>query len=156
MLEALSGRRGHADHQQVQPAISIKIRQGRRHAEAVRLSDPAARHVDEMDVPIVMVKIDSRKIADGCQVELAIAIEIGQRRAVDSTPSFRSKAGFFGDVPELTFSVIQQQMSGKTVIGIVVVRLNGLPKRGNSVLRDKHIQSAVAVHIAAGEDNRAF
>src|ERR671931_587885 len=47
-------------------------------------------------------------------------------------------------------------MARETVIGVIVMWLDRLPQGWHSILRDKHVQAAVAIHIAASEHNGAF
>jgi uncharacterized protein YcsI (UPF0317 family) len=74
MIEAL--RRGgiHPDHQQVKPAVRIKIRHGKCHSESVRLIDPSTRDIREMAPPVVRVNVQASEIAHYGQIQITIAI----------------------------------------------------------------------------------
>src|SRR6266567_4357656 len=88
MLQAVHSWRGHSDHQQVEPAIGVEIRQRVGHAEAMRLGHRLAGHVGEVAAAVILVKVKAGKITHDHQAKVAIAVEVRERGAVNAPPAF--------------------------------------------------------------------
>ena len=88
MFEPVHGRGGHADHEQIQSAIAVKIGQGVRHAEGVRVWNPGCGDISELAFAVVLVKIETGKVTDDNKVQIAVVIQIRERSAVRAAPAF--------------------------------------------------------------------
>ena len=67
-----------------------------------------------------MVQVDAREIAHHQQVEVAVVVEIDEAARVAASEPFRSKPRSLRGLREVPVSVVQQQVAGMTVVGIVV------------------------------------
>src|SRR6266567_8682419 len=145
MFQAVHSWRGHSDHQQVEPAIRIEIRQRVRHAESVRLGDRLAGHVGEVAAAVILVKVKAGKITHKHQVKVAVVVEVRQRRAVNATPAFWAQAGRVGHINEVCVAIVLQQVGGQAVIRVIVIGPQNLAEGGHPVLTEEYIQIAIVV-----------
>ena len=119
MLQPVHRGRIHPDHQKVESAVGIEVRQRVAHAEGVRLGDPLAGHVGEMAVAVVSVKVNAGEIAHDQQVQVAVVVQVNKRSTVNAPTAFLLQPGGHGRVGEIAMPVVQQQIGEMSVVGVV-------------------------------------
>ena len=71
------GRGGtHADHVNIERAVSVKVSHRVSHAKSVALLDPVVGDIGEFSLALVSVNVDPGKVADTEQIEIIIPVEI--------------------------------------------------------------------------------
>ena len=83
-----------------------------------------------------------------------VRVQIHERRAVGAAMAFGGEPGGDRRVRERPAPVVQQQVGGEAVVGVVIGRLQDRPQRRHPVLAQEHVEVAVAVHVPAGQGHR--
>lgn len=91
--QAGSGRRGHADGEQIDLAVEVHVGEGVSHPEEMPMVVEGGGAIDERAIAIIVIEIQAGKIADVDQVERAIVIEIDEGGAVGAAEAFRVQTG---------------------------------------------------------------
>ena len=122
-----------------------------RHAEAVSFHNPLPGDIGELSVPVVRVYVHSGKVAHHQQVQITVAIKIGERRAIAAAPTLFREAGSLRRVAESAASVVQKQVGRVTIIRVIKRRGHLAALVRCLVLSQPDIQIAIAVDVTATE-----
>ena len=148
-LQPAGGRRAHSGHEHVKPPVAIVVSEGMRHAEGPRGIEAGVGDVIESTATIVEVEIGTAEVGDHDKIEIAVGVEIDQRRGIRAAKLLGCQPRRLGAVAEPPLPIIDQKHVAVTVVGVPILLRHGVLRR--AVLSDIEIEVAVAIDIACGD-----
>jgi len=147
-LQAPCRGRRHPRHEEIQATIEVVVCEGCRHAEHVPVGAERIVGIGEVSTSIVVVQIDAGKVADDEKVEIGVIVEIDKGARVGSPPPLRFEPCGSSSEREISLSIVQEQIRGEAVVGVVVGGGHLATAIGRLVLGEPDVQVTIAIDVA--------
>src|SRR5262245_56746451 len=121
----------------------------------MRLVQPRTRHVREMSEAIIPINIHAGEITRHQQVQLAIRIQIHERRRIDSSKPFWAESSLNGCVTQISSAVIEVKMAWVSIVRVVIRRWHAATGVWQFVLPNEDIQIPVVINVTARDRPRS-
>ena len=106
--------------------------------------------VREFARAVVKVKIHTGEVAHDDQVQVAVVVDVRERCAVRAAVALGLEPGGGGGIGQPTGAVVEQQVAGESVVGVVDRRRHLALHVRQFVLRQPQVRIAIAVDVAGG------
>lgn len=150
-FEAAGGGGGHADGEEVGAGVAVEVGKDVGHAEESGLGEPGGGAVGELAFSVAFEDIDSGEVAGEDEVEVGVGVDVGKGGGVVATVAFFAEAGRVGDVGELAFSVVEEEVGGVAVVGIVEGFGDFAALVRGAVLAEEDVEVAIVIDIGGGD-----